>query len=70
MIRFKKIQTKSIKISFKNKILIVIYRHEWDQFITSKYDPKKSIPIEWIEPNQEPNEEWSKFIKITENLKL
>lgn len=39
------------------------FRREWDQYLSKSNDRQKSIPLHWVEPNQNPNEEWSKFVK-------
>ncbi len=35
-------------------------RSEWDFFVSNS-ENARSVPVEWIEPNQNPNEEWSKY---------
>ncbi|CAF1004428.1 unnamed protein product [Brachionus calyciflorus] len=42
---------------------LVHIRYEWDQFITQDHDRSKTIPIEWVFPNQNPNDEWKQFVK-------
>lgn len=52
-----------------NLLYFINLRQQWDQFLSKSIRSsssdccEKSVPLHWVEPNQNPNEEWSRFIK-------
>ena len=56
---------RQAEISIDNLIRI---RSEWDHFISNSSDKSRaeSIPVNWIEPNQTPNEEWYQFARTNQ----
>lgn len=44
----------------KQKIILICSRHVWDSYIDNKYG--SSIPIGWIVPNSEVNEQWQPYL--------